>query len=238
MKTNKNCPYCGIAFSLEGVNAHHTEPRFSGKPPFLEFDECDPNEKCYTITSHKCPECHKQVMWLNEITTIPDGLTFKRECVATTLLFPKNPVKKISPEVPEHLASDFQEAHDTLYISPKASAALSRRCLQNVIREQEGITERTLYAEITALLALNKLPQYIAEDLDSIRNVGNFAAHPTKDTNTGQIVEVEPGEAEWTLEVLEELLSFYFVQQSKSQARRDALNQKLREAGKGPMLSP
>jgi hypothetical protein len=138
--------------------------------------------------------------------------------------------------VPEPLASDFREAHDTLPISPKASAALSRRCLQAVIQDKEGIRDRNLVDQVKKLLDLNKIPAYLARDLDAIRNVGNFAAHPQKDQNTGEIVDVEPGEAEWTLQVLEDLLTFYYVELPKSVARRNALNQKLSDAGHKPML--
>lgn len=174
-------------------------------------------------------------MWLNEIS---QSSSAKKEFSSTTLLFPKYPIKQIPEEIPEKFAIDFREAHDTLPISPKASAALSRRCLQTIIREKEGITEKTLFAEIGKVLKLNKLPKSLADDLDAIRVIGNFAAHPMKDTNTNMIVEVEPGEAEWTLQVLEDLLIFYFVQEVRSIARRDELNQKLKKAGKQPMLKP
>jgi hypothetical protein len=59
-----------------------------------------------------------------------------------------------------------------------------------------------------------------------------------KTTNTGEIVEVEPQEAEWLLSLLEQLFDFYFVQPARAQARRDALNAKLQAAGKPPMKSP
>ena len=71
-----------------------------------------------------------------------------------------------------------------------------------------------------------------------MRNVGNFAAHLLKDTNTGEIVEVEPGEAEWLLDVLEGLFDFYFVQPATATPKRDALNVKLKAAGKPEMKSP
>lgn len=41
-----------------------------------------------------------------------------------------------------------------------------------------------------------------------MRNIGNFAAHPLKDTSTGEILPVEAGEAEWNLETLEALFDF------------------------------
>jgi hypothetical protein len=78
----------------------------------------------------------------------------------------------------------------------------------------------------------------LAEDLDSIRHVGNFAAHPITEQDSGNIIDVEAGEAEWTLEVLRSLLEFYFVDRLKSEERRTALNDKLRRAGKPPMLGP
>lgn len=229
-----NCPYCGIVFSLDGVDADNSFPKFAKFRPYRTDYSKHEGDKMYSITSHRCPDCYKQIMWLNEIAQ--DDETQYRDIVATTLLFPKYPVKNVPPEIPEKFTVDFREAHDTLPLSPKASAALSRRCLQNLIREQEGIVEKSLFTEVEKLLKTNKLPRYLASDLDAIRQIGNFAAHPIKDTNTGQIVDVEPGEAEWTLEVLEELLLFYFVEEPKSSARRNALNQKLKDAGKRPML--
>ena len=230
-----NCPYCGIRFTLEGVNADHSFPHF-GRLPFPGGGSShDEGDKQYSITSHKCPDCRGQIMWLNELGRTESG---EPDVVATTLLFPKHPFKQLPAGVPEKVAADFREANDTLPLSPKASAALSRRCLQKLIRETEGIVENTLFAEVGKLLKTNKLPKTLADDLDAIRVVGNFAAHPIKDVNTGEIVEVEPGEAEWTLNVLEDLLLFYFVQEAKSAARRDALNKKLKDSGVGPMLRP
>ncbi len=61
---------------------------------------------------------------------------------------------------------------------------------------------------------------------------GNFAAHPMKSQLTGLILDVEPGEAEWTLDVLEELFDFYFVLPAVIQKKKDAFNKKLQDAGK------
>jgi hypothetical protein len=53
--------------------------------------------------------------------------------------------------------------------------------------------------------------------------------------NTGEIIDVEPGEAEWLLNVLEGLFDHYFVQPAILAAKKDALNKKLADAGKPPM---
>jgi hypothetical protein len=148
-------------------------------------------------------------MWLNEITI--GSLGQERTIRARNLLWPKFAARPLSEHIPERYRLAASEAAAVLEVSPKASAALSRRCLQDVIREVEGVQGPTLQAEIAAVLKKNTLPSFLAKDLDAIRIVGNFAAHPVKDTNTGEVVDVEPGEAEWTLEVLEGILEFYFA---------------------------
>lgn len=138
----------------------------------------------------------------------------------------------ISKEVPRDIAQDYTEACLVLADSPKASAALSRRCLQNLLRKSAGVTPANLSGEIQQVLDSKQLPSPIAESIDAVRNIGNFAAHPIKSTTTGEIVDVEPHEAEWNLDVLESLFDFYYVLPAKAKAKKDALNKKLGDAGK------
>lgn len=138
----------------------------------------------------------------------------------------------VPTEVDEIFAVDYKEACLILTFSPKASAALSRRCLQNILREKAGVKKGDLSKEIQQIIDGSTLPSHLAESIDAIRNIGNFAAHPIKSTATGEIVEVEAGEAEWLLDVLESLFDFYFVMPAVLLAKRDALNKKLSEAGK------
>ncbi|MBN9658611.1 MAG: DUF4145 domain-containing protein [Acidobacteria bacterium] len=143
--------------------------------------------------------------------------------------------KVVPPEVPQPYRQDFTEAYVIVDDSPKASAALSRRCLQTILHEHVGIKKKNLEQEIDELLAKGSLPSHISDSLHMIRQVGNFAAHPMKSTNSGEIIEVEKGEAEWNLKVLEDLFDYYFVAPAKAKERKDALNKKLIEAGKPPI---
>jgi len=131
----------------------------------------------------------------------------------------------------------FLEASAVLPISPKASAALNRRILQDVFREELGIRKSSLAQEIDEFIERTDVPSYLTEAIDAVRNIGNFAAHPLKDTNTGEIVEVEAGEAEWLLEVNEALFDFVFVQPKRLAERKSNLNAKLSSLGKPPMKS-
>ena len=49
------------------------------------------------------------------------------------------------------------------------------------------------------------------------------------------IVEVEPGEADWLLDVLEALFDFAFVQPKRLEERKRMLNAKLKALGKPRM---
>ena len=141
-------------------------------------------------------------------------------------------------EVLADLAADYSEACLVLPDSEKASAALCRRCLQNLLRQKAGIRLGDLAGEIQAVLDSRQLPAHLAEELDAVRNIGNFAAHPLKATNPAEIVAVEPHEAEWSLNILESLFDFYFDHPARAKAKRDALNAKLQNMGRPPMQQP
>lgn len=187
----------------------------------------------YAFERQVCPACTKPIVRLLEFTNAiraPGGQPTVR------LIVPKATARTpLPPEVPPEFTADYLEAVAVLPDSEKASAALSRRCLQHLLHEKLGINKNDLAKEIQQLLDSKQLPTHLSDDLDAIRNIGNFSAHPLKVTNTGEIVDVEPGEAEWSLEVLEQLFDFYFVLPARSKAKRDALNAKLQHLVKPAM---
>lgn len=174
-----------------------------------------------------CPACQRAIIFVR-LATEPQY----KERMAYPKVVARSP---LPPEVTEPFASDYREACKVLADSPKASAALSRRCLQNLLREKAGVTWGNLSNEIEQVLKSKQLPSDLASAVDVIRVVGNFAAHSIKSINTGEIIDVEPGEAEWNLDVLEVLFEFYFVRPARLAEKRDALNRKLIDAGKPPM---
>lgn len=127
------------------------------------------------------------------------------------------------------------EAADILTRSPKASAALARRCLDTLMDEQLNLppgNRAPLADKIDQ--ALPALPAHIQEQIDAIRNIGNFGAHLSRAV-TGEIIDVDPGEAEWTLDILDELFDHYYVQPARIQQKRAAVNAKLAASGKKPL---
>ena len=192
----------------------------------------------WAIRGRKCSACQRDIYSLVCAGRFiaPNGVYVPEALRVEYLIRPKVSFRPPPPpEVPVEYATDYLEACLVLADSTKASAALSRRCLQHLLRKQAGVKPSDLFGEIQEVIDSNALPSHIAESIDAIRHIGNFAAHPIKIQSSGEIVEVEPGEAEWNLDVLESLFDFYFVQPELTRQRKAALNKKLADAGKPPM---
>lgn len=211
-------------------------------PNFQEIFLNNDKEGHWSVFYMKCPNpnCGKYIidLALGKEGQNPNG-TRSNRLGQITKRFNVRPFSSSRPPVPIEVdtlfAEDYNEACLVLTFSPKASAALSRRCLQNILREKAGVTKGDLSKEIQQVIDSGKLPSHLSESIDAIRNIGNFAAHPNKSTSSGEIIPVEMGEAEWLLDVLEALFDFYFVQPALLKAKRDALNKKLIDAGKPQM---
>ena len=194
----------------------------------------------WAITKRTCPACKRFIINLSngKIIHTVNGRKFSK-IDFNTLVHPKGAGRPPVPtDVPDEFSSDYKEACLVLADSPKSSAALSRRGLQHILREKANVTHGNLAKEIQEVLDSASLPSYLSESIDAIRNIGNFAAHPNKSQSVGEIVDVEPGEAEWTLDVIESLFDFYFVQPEIIKKKRDALNVKLKDTGKPDMKKP
>ena len=147
------------------------------------------------------------------------------------LAHPKLPKRaQLSDAVPASFRADYGDACDVLTISAKASAALSRRVLQGMLNEN-GYTGRNLKTQIDRAIddtdPQKVLPTRIRSTVDAIRKFGNFAAHPITDQTSLQIIEVEPGEAEWCLQIIEDLFEHYYIGPAESAKRLRELDQKI-----------
>lgn len=191
----------------------------------------------WSVISRKCPSCERVVLVLGSGKIGSIGGRHVLEFIKDErLIYPRVPSRvPLSKEVPEEFAKAYREACTVLADSPKASAALSRRCLQHLLRGKAGVRPSTLADEIQEVMDSGTLPPYIVESIDDVRNIGNFAAQPMKSERTGEIVDVEPGEADWNLDVLEALFNFYFIQPAIIKKKREILNLKLKEVDKKGM---
>lgn len=204
----RRCLHCEVAFMAGDAFSHVVE------------DDSRGDAAQWWVHYVTCPGCRGVTIELERRGREPLRL----------LVWPRS-ARAAQPEVPAHLAADLAEAAAVLPISAKASAALGRRLLQRLLHEKIGAKE-SLAKEIASLLDQGGLPAGLRETLDLVRHFGNFGVHPIVSARTGEIVEVEPGEAEFVLEVLEGLLDFYYVEPARRAKRLESIRAKITDAGK------
>jgi Domain of unknown function (DUF4145) len=188
----------------------------------------------WQVLTMECPECHEAIIHVVRRHPSASG-----RITGGFSAYPNRIPPREAPEgVPDHIKEDFDEAAIVLQDSAKASSALSRRCLHQLLIDN-GVSknDQNLAAAIDDAMKFG-FPSHISENLDHVREAGNFAVHTRKSLHSGEIQSVEPGEAEWNLDVLEMLFDYFYIAPAKAQAKRDAMNAKLKEAGKKELKQP
>lgn len=209
------CPHCSVA-------------------TYVDWEYVKSYDDNFLIKYSNCPSCIKPIIHLAigiVKASMEEGYFIGKPSFEDTI-YPS--VASYSPNdgIPKKYIDDFQEARLVLPISPKVSAALTRRILQFILRDEYKIKARNLSSEIEKFITLPGIPSHISDAVDAVRVIGNLAAHPTKDNNTGEIVEVEKNEAEWLIEVIDALFDFTFIQPEKLKKRQQELKLKLEKVTK------
>lgn len=208
------CPHCAVSTAVvfETLGAQCMRQR-------------DGNEKAwYRVDYGYCQssECRRLIVRLVRET--------EGEEATKRYVEPHGRARSDTRHVPAGILSDYKEACAVLELSPAASAALARRCLQGLIHEHFKIREARLHDAIKKVTELSTLPPHLAEGLERIREIGNLAAHPKHNERMGLIVDVGREEAEWTLEILESLFKHCYVEPREYKRRTQRLRERMDRA--------
>jgi hypothetical protein len=185
--------------------------------------------KSVAVSMIVCPneECQKFAL---------TALTFKIERIAyhggavdwgnekpeqTFRLIPPSSAKVFPDYVPQPIRDDYVEACTIRDLSPKASATLSRRCLQGMIRDFWKISKPRLVEEIDAIK--DKVDADTWAAIDAVRKIGNIGAHMEKDINV--IVDVDPKEAQMLIGLIELLTKDWYITRHQRQENLKTLVQ-------------
>lgn len=161
---------------------------------------------------HKCPNCEKQSIIVKGVGSEVDGITHWIHPISTAKQYPSY--------VPEQIRMDYEEAYAILNLSPKASATLSRRCLQGMIRDFWDIHDKgSLYNEIDAIA--DKISPSARLALDATRKIGNIGAHMEQDVD--KIIDIDPSEAETLLRLIEHLMQEWYINRHDSDVLLDEI---------------
>ncbi len=197
----------------------------------------------YSVAHFRCAECHdvsikftgnaKNFRYVPS-SYVSDGISSNDDVLPDyfeEFILPKTtPREPIPKDVESIYRRDYDEAVKLLSISPMASAAFSRRLLQHYIEKKHKIKEQDLKQEIGKLKELGKYPSDLISLFDLIRHYGKFAAHATTNHISGEIIDVDPGEAESLLDILEEMFDYDYERTRRIKDREKKLQDKLRSA--------
>lgn len=217
-KFNWQCPYCshkavindgehGTYSVFRHVYSHGSRYGYqtiNGQVIVCPNDEC--KESTITVSLHDHIQVHG--LWV-------DKTAAKR----TWRLLPDSVAKVFPPYIPKPILDDYLEACSIVDKSPKASATLSRRCLQGIIRDYWGVSKARLVDEIEAIK--DRLTPETHEAIDSARRIGNIGAHMERDINV--IVDVDPEEATVLIQLVETLLTDWYIARYERQQRMSKL---------------
>ncbi len=195
------CPYCNHAAALN--DSTYLKVKSSFESPYHGYNP--PKDSEVTLGIFKCPHCSGY-----SINAQGTGPKVKTDVVH---IKPISLAKQFPDYIPKAIRQDYEEAYAIVNLSPKASATLSRRCLQGMIRDFYKVKPSTLFKEIGQLE--HKIPVMQWKVLDGIRRLGNIGAHMQNDINV--IVDIDPGEAEKLLKVIEKLLQDWYVENHETE---------------------
>lgn len=144
-------------------------------------------------------------------------------------IHPSSVVVEVSKDVPTKYADRYQKAVEINPIFPEASATVSRKCLEMILEDYFHAKKRNLIDKIDEVR--NQLPSDLYDNLHRLREIGNFGAHPKKNSNTSELIEVEQGEADYCLWLLNELFEECYIKPARKKEINTRLDKKI-EAGK------
>jgi hypothetical protein len=213
MAFNWTCPHCDTKTTINNDNFKSSENGMTidnsegNRLIRNEWIIC-PNEDCKKIT---LTAALYEYYW--------NGQWNKGELIRHWRLLPDSYAKVFPEYIPKVLRNDYEEAAKIIDLSPKASATLSRRCLQGIIRDFWGVSKARLIDEVSAIE--DKVDPLTWKSIDSVRQVGNIGAHMEKDINL--IIDVDPEEASLLLQLIELLFEEWYIHRHEREQKLKAI---------------
>lgn len=198
----------------EGMQCPHCNAEISVTPHVFALGE--DKDGTWQVASSRCPTCSR--LLVNICTK--DGCTYPA--------WPASSVRpRLNDDVPPEFATDYLAACQIIAYSEEASAALSRRLLHRFLSAHTTAGSGGLAQQIEKTARSTELPPYLTEALHTLARVAKLGADSEKSKRPGALAPVEPGEAEWLLDVLQPLFELCFVQPARMRRQQNALEEKI-----------
>jgi hypothetical protein len=213
---NWTCPHCEHAVTI-------TSERYSSASHTLYIENSDGRRSLrsvYLVCPN--PQCKKFTLTADLYESVRDQAQGREKFLSklqTWSLVPPSTSKNFPDYVPAPIREDYHEACLIRDLSPKASATLSRRCLQGILRDFWKVKPGRLVDEIAQIK--DNVDPLTWEAIEAVRKLGNIGAHMEKDIDV--IVEVDPNEAALLIGLVETLLKEWYVARAERSARMGAV---------------
>ena len=210
------CPYCGRDATIRDDDVTHKKLRLSYDTERTVYGDAHVFVFIYTIAcpNIKCLQITLRVHLVKEVFNGEDWVL--GDTIQSWNLLPESTAKPQPDFIPAQIRDNYLEACRIRDLSPKASATLSRRCMQGIIRDfWQTSVQPTLWAEIEAIS--DKLHPSTLDAIHAVREIGNIGAHMEQDVNL--IVDVEPEEAQALIDLIEMLFEDWYVDRHEREQR-------------------
>ena len=194
------------------MQCSHCQTEISVTPHVFALGE--DQDGTWQVASSRCPVCHRLLV---ELRTM-NGCTYPAWPAGASR-------PRLSDDVPEEYASEYLTACQILAYSAEASAAVSRRLLHRFLAQQAGAATGGLAQQIEKATRSAEVPVYLKDALHKLVDVAGLAPDTEKSKRPEVLTPVEPGEAEWLLDVLQPLFELYFVQPALLRRRQAELEE-------------
>lgn len=209
------CPYCNRDCTIHDENNGNIKDFFTKRQLSADLGWMASNTEVIVCPN---PDC-KNLTIKTAIYEYNAQYQQTGEKIKEWNLAPESSAKPFPDYIPRALLEDYEEACLIQNGSPKASATLSRRCLQGMIRDFWKTKKNQLVDEIEALK--DKVDANTWEAIDSVRHVGNIGAHMEKDVNL--IIDVDPEEAGLLIWLIETLFEEWYIKRHDREQKMAAI---------------
>ena len=211
---NWKCGYCGHAQVVTDQNRNIATAK-------IHNDGSKYGPICKIVDTIACAneDCRELTLIFTLYRVNRDGGVI-HPAIHSWPLLPESTAKPQPDYISKSIVDNYIQACRIRDLSPNASAAMSRRCLQGMIRDFWDVNgERTLSDEIHAIE--DKVDPTTLSAIDAVREIGNIGAHMEKDANL--ILDVEPNEAQALINLIEMLFEEWYIHRHERQKRADTV---------------
>ena len=137
----------------------------------------------------------------------------------TWAMVPPSQARSFPVALPRQVVEDYRESCLTLELSPKVAAALSRRCLSEMLRDFWRVQPGSLNDEFRQIKGTADPLTW--EAIESVRKSGMIGAR--MESEGAEIQDADPGEAKLLIGLIETLIQDWYVARDERRKRLEKI---------------